>query len=81
MFGTEQQEKRKQLSYLWYPASTKERKKKCKGKWFSYIWFHHEKYGKKNQIYLKLIRNLHTLKLFNLYIKKEKEKISEMSLN
>ena len=36
--------------------------------------------GKKNQIYLKLIRNLHTLKLFNLYIKKEKEKISKMSL-
>ena len=73
MFGTEQQEKRKQLSYVWYPASTKERKKNAKENEFlifGFIMKNTEK--KKNQIYLKLIRNLYTLKLFNLYIKKNK---------
>ena len=40
-------------------------------------WLKEEKYGKKNQIYLKLIKNLHILKLFNFY---GRVKINKMNL-
>ena len=48
-----------------------QKEKNIKGKWFFNVWFHYEKYEKKNQIWLKLIKNLFILKLFNLYILKE----------
>ena len=43
-------------------------KKNAKENDFLIFGFIMKNTGKKNQIYLKLIRNLYTLKLFNLYI-------------
>ena len=44
------------------------KEKKCQGKWFSYIWFFHEKYKTKSNIIKIYKKKLYILKLFNTYI-------------